>query len=237
MLDFVTFKWKPDAGYRSQFSAETVNTLWSMIGRNYEGACRLTCITDDAAGISSEVRTIPLWDTFSHLKSPHGRGYPSCYRRLPLFGDAARELIGPRFVCLDLDVVITGRLNPLFDEQACGDFKIWGDTAKGTPYNGSLYCMKAGSRRKVWDEFDPVESPRKSLAFGYIGSDQGWIGACLGPNELKWTTRDGVYSFRNHIQRNGYLLPANARMVIFHGAVDPWGRQAQTLSWVRRFYR
>jgi len=240
MMEFVSFKWKPDEGYRSKFGPETVNTLWSMLARHYNGPCRLTCITDDAKGISKEVRTIPLWDTFTKLPSPHGRGYPSCYRRLPLFaenfqGVSIAEMIGPRFACLDLDVVVTGNINPLVDGPE--EFKIWGDTAKGTPYNGSLYVMNAGARAKVWDKFDPVRSPQRSLALNYIGSDQGWIGACLGPNEQKFTTRDGVYSYRNHIQRSGYLLPSNARLVIFHGAVDPWSNQAQCISWVRRHYR
>jgi hypothetical protein len=240
MMDFVTFKWRPSPGYRSKFEASTVNTLHSMLGRNFHQPFRLTCITDDPKGISAEVRVLPLWEIHSRLPSPHGINYPSCYRRLPLFaeefnGQRVAELIGPRFACMDLDLVILGDVTAMFAEDV--DFRIWGDTAKGTPYNGSLWMLRAGARRQVWDQFDPVESPKKSLAFGYIGSDQGWIGACLGPNERKWSTRDGVYSFRNHIQRNRYLLPANARVVIFHGAIDPWGEHAQRLSWVRKHYR
>lgn len=236
MMDFVTFKWRPAQHYRSKFDASTVNTLLSMLGRNFHQPFRLTCITDDPDGISSEVRTIPLWADHCHLPSPHGVNYPSCYRRLKLFSREAAEIIGPRFVCMDLDIVITGDVTAMFSEPH--DFKIWGDTAKGTPYNGSLWMLKAGARRQVWEEFDPIASPKKSLAFGYIGSDQGWIGACLGPNEAKWSTRDGVYSFRNHIQRQTrYLLPANAKVVIFHGAVDPWGEQAKRLGWVRKHYR
>lgn len=239
MMEFVAFKWhKP--GYRSKFGPETVNTLHSMIGRNFQAPFRLTCITDDPKGISSEVRILPLWDVYAGLPSPHGHAYPSCYRRLPLFaehfdGQRIADLIGPRFACMDLDLVILADVTAMFSEDV--DFRIWGDTAKGTPYNGSLYMLRAGARRQVWEQFDPVESPRRSLALGYIGSDQGWIGACLGPNERKWSVRDGVYSFRNHVQRNRYLLPANARVVIFHGAVDPWSEHAQRLSWVRKHYR
>lgn len=234
-------RWAPPGHYRSKFAPQTVNTLWNMIGRNYDGKARLTCITDDPTGISAEIQVLPLWKELSHLPSPHGVGYPSCYRRLLLFGEElpgigpVREAIGERFVHLDLDVVITGNLTPLFAGQE--DFRIWGDTAKNTPYNGSLWMLKAGARRQVIDEFDPVSSPKRSLALGYIGSDQGWIGACLGPGEAKWSTRDGVYSFRNHIQRSGYLLPTGARIVIYHGAIDPWSRQAQCLSWVRKHYR
>lgn len=240
-FEFVTFKWRPTPGYRSKFGPETVNTLWSMLARNYDGPCRLTCITDDAAGISREVRVIPLWRELCDVPSPHGPAYPSCYRRLPLFaeefmGARIADLIGPRFACLDLDVVATGPLRPIFSSP--DDFKIWGDTAKGTPYNGSLWMLRAGARRQVWDEFDPKNAAARSLAAGYIGSDQGWIGACLGPYEAKFGTRDGVYSFRNHIERvNGYRLPANARLVIFHGATDPWSPRAQCLSWVKKHYR
>ena len=239
-LEFVTFKWKPPPGYRSKFGPETVNTLWSMLARNYDGPCRLTCITDDGAGINPAVRVLPLWTDLGHLPSPHGRGYPSCYRRLPLFAETFQgmriaELIGPRFAVLDLDVVVTGPLRPIFDVP--DDFKIWGDTARGTPYNGSLYVMNAGARRRVWEEFDPATSPKRSLERGYIGSDQGWIGACLGPGEAKFTIRDGVYSYRNHIERAGYQLPANARLVIFHGATDPWSARAQCLGWVKKHYR
>lgn len=235
MIEFVTFKWKPAPNYRSKFPPSTVNTLLSMLRRNCADDVRLTCITDDAAGIDRDVRIVPLWNDWAHLPSPHGAGYPSCYRRLKLFSDEARDIIGERFVCMDLDVVIVSDITPIFG--GAWDFKIWGDTAKGTPYNGSLWELQAGTRSHVWKEFDPRESPKRSLALGYIGSDQGWLGAALGPNEPKWTTRDGVYSYRNHIQRQGYLLPSNARLVIFHGAVDPWSSQAQRLSWVRRHYR
>lgn len=234
-MEFVTFKWRPVANYRSRFAPATVNTLWSMIRRNYRGSCRLTCITDEPAGIDPDVRIVPLWPDHSHLPSPHGSAYPSCYRRLKLFSAEAAELIGERFVCMDLDVVITGDITPLFEGQE--DFRIWGDTAKGTPYNGSLWMLRAGSRRQVWETFDPIQSPKRSLALNYIGSDQGWIGAVLGPSEPKWSTRDGVYSYRNHIQPAHFQLPANARIVIFHGAVDPWSSQAQMISWVRRHYR
>lgn len=234
-MEFVCFKWKPPTHYRSVFCASAVNTLDSMLARNYRKPYRLTCITDDPAGIHPNIRTIPLWDDYSKLPSPHGNGYPSCYRRLRLFSSEAEQLIGPRFVVMDLDVLITGDITHLFPEDI--DFKIWGDTARGTPYNGSLWMLKAGSRTKVWDEFNPETSPKQSLARGYIGSDQGWIAVALGPNEQKWGPRDGIYSYRNHIQRGGFLMPANARIIMFHGNVDPWSPQAQRISWVRKHYR
>lgn len=236
MTEYVTFKWRPINGYRSKFDASAPNTLWSMLKRHGGPKARLTCITDDAEGINPEIRIVPLWADYGELISPHGHRYPSCYRRLKLFSEEARQIIGEKFVVMDLDVVIVRDISPLFAGRE--DFKIWGDTARGTPYNGSLWMLRAGTRRRVWDTFDPVSSPRQSRNLGYIGSDQGWIGACLGPNEAKWGVYDGVYSYRNHIQRTGTkALPQNARMVIFHGAVDPWSAEAQRIDWVREHYR
>lgn len=235
-MEFVCYKWRPAAGYRSSYGGQQVNILWNMLQRHYDGPCRLTCITDDATGISAEVRVIPLWEFGAKLPSPHGVGNPSCYRRLPLWGDDGARLIGPRFVTLDLDVIAVAKLNPIFDVPE--DFKIWGDTAKGTPYNGSLVLQTAGARRQVWDQFDPVASPARGRALGYIGSDQAWIAACLGPNEKKWTSKDGVYSYRNEIAPRVGKLPDNARLVVFHGYYDPWHPTMRAKhEWVRRFYK
>lgn len=207
-----------------------------MVKRHYPHPHEFICITDDPKGIDRDVRVIPLWTDFGNIPSPHGGLNPSCYRRLKMFSAEARELIGERFVSLDLDCVITGDMSPLWNRPE--DFVIWGDTAKGTPYNGSMLLMTAGARTKVWEDFDPQVSPVKTRKAGLIGSDQAWIGYCLGPKEKKWTAADGVYSYRNEIQTKGGRLPANARIVIFHGHTDPWmPTTKERHDWVRTHYQ
>ena len=235
MLDVVTFKWRSPRGYRSTFSAEHVNTLAAMVARHLPLPHRFTCITDDAEGIASHIRVLPLWDDFASVPSPHGANQPSCYRRLKLFAPDAAEWMGERILCLDLDCIITGDMTPLVDRPE--DFVAWGDTHPKTPYNGSMWLLKTGARPKVWTDFDPARSPAIGRKLGYLGSDQAWISACLGPREPKWTTADGVYSYRCHIAPRGNALPSNARIVVFHGAVDPWGKKAQAMPWVREHYR
>lgn len=235
MLSFVCWKWKPSRVYRSAFGPETVNTLRRMVARHYDRPHRFICVTDDAAGIDPEVEVIPLWDDFASVPSPCGLKQPSCYRRLKAFSAEAAQLFGPRFISLDLDCVITGDLAPLFERDE--DFIIWGDTNPTTPYNGSMFMLRSGTRRKVWEDFDPRTSPAKGRALGYFGSDQAWIGACLGPDEAKWSKADGVYSYRIDIKRGDGVLPDDARIVMFHGVVDPWSAEAQRLAWVRQFYR
>lgn len=235
MLSFVTWKWKPAGTYRSTFGPETVNTLRRMVARHYGGPHRFILVTDDPAGVDPGIEIVPLWKEFSTLPSPHGRGQPSCYRRLKMFSAEAAHWFGPRFVSMDLDCVITGDLSPIVDRPE--EFCIWGDTNPTTPYNGSLVLMSAGARRQVYDDFDPARSPLIAKRLGYFGSDQAWIGARLGPGEAKWTAAEGVYSFRNQILPIGGRLPDNARIVIFHGRVDPWSGEAQKLDWVREHYR
>lgn len=231
----VCWKWKPRPGYRSTFTAEHVNILARMIRRHYPHPHRVICITDDARGIDKDIGIVPLWPDLADLPSPHGPRNPSCYRRLKMFSREAADFIGPRFVSMDLDTVITADPSPVFHRPE--DIVLFADTNPTTFYNGGLVLMTAGARTQVWEEFDPVASPREATRQRQWGSDQGWIGACLGPKEATMGPADGVYSYRVHLKPQGGRLPDGARLISFHGAVDPDHPEAQRLEWVREFYR
>jgi hypothetical protein len=233
-VNAVCWKWATATGYRSSYGPETVNILARMVRRHYADLDRFICVTDDGAGLDPDVDVLPAWNDYADLPSPAGRNNPSCYRRLRAFAPDIGAVFGERFVSLDLDVLIASDLRPLWDRPE--DFVIWGDTNPRTYYNGSMVLMTAGARSHVWTEFDPVTSPQLSRNAGHWGSDQGWISYRLGPNEAKWTTADGVYSFRNHLQGRREL-PANARCVVFHGHADPWHPHVQRhYPWVVEHY-
>lgn len=244
MLEIVCWKWKPAARYRSQFGPETVNTLRRMVARNLKLPHRFTCVTDDPTGIDKHVRIVPLWKEFGNIPNPSGAHNPSCYRRLKIFSPEAKELFGERIVSMDLDVVVTGDLTPLFDRD--DDFVIWGGQsiqpgrnggALFCWYNGSIMMLKAGSRPQVWDKFDPNKSPAEAHRANSRGSDQGWISYILGKEEKIWSDKDGIYSFRNQIYRRVGGLPANTKLVVFHGKQDPWDPAVQNISpWIKKFY-
>lgn len=232
----ICWKWQTP-GYRSSYGSATVNALRAMVARHYPVPHRFLCVTDDPEGLDPSIEVVPDPKDFIAVPSPHGGKNPSCYRRLRAFAPDAGLLFGAtRFVTLDLDCVIVGDLRPLWDRPE--DLVLWGDTNPRTHYNGSMILMTAGVRPDVWERFDPMRSPRLARASGCFGSDQGWISYCLGPGEAKWTRADGVYSFRNDIQPVHLArLPLNARMVMFHGAHDPWGPYAQrNCPWVREHY-
>lgn len=235
MLTVVTFKWRPPPGYRSSFEGKHVDILRRMVRRHYDAPHRFVCITDDVEGIEEEdVECFELWPDHAGVANPSGRRNPSCYRRLRLFAKNPGAFLGERFVVLDLDTVIVGDMRPLWDRP--DDFVIWKSSTSGNPYNGSMWLLKAGARPSVWRDFDPVNSPMNTRMARLYGSDQAWIAHKLGPDEATWSNADGAYSYRNDIGRQGQL-PPNARIVFFHGKVDPDHPEAQRLAWVRDAYR
>ena len=235
MLSVVCWKWAPAPGYRSTFEAVHVNTLRRMVARHYPSPHRFLCVTDDSRGLDAGIEVVPLWDDHASVPSPHGGHNPSCYRRLRAFSPEIEAVFGPRFVSVDLDTVIVADVRPLWDRPE--DFVIWGETDKRSWYNGSMWMMTAGARKQVWEKFHPNTSPMTAKLAGKFGSDQGWISYCLGPGEATWTRADGVYSYRVHVAPKGHALPTNARMVMFHGKVDPWSYNMDRIPWVKAHYR
>jgi hypothetical protein len=206
------------------------------VARHYRKPHRVICVTDDPKGIDSAITIVPLWKDLAEIQNPHGGHQPSCYRRLKAFSAQAADWFGPRFVSVDLDCVITANMAPLWDRTE--DFIIWGSqTDKRAWYNGSMWMMTAGARKQVWDTFNPRFSPGQARRAGHFGSDQGWIGHCLGKKEATWGQTDGVYSFRVHLNNGSIPPPSHTRIVFFHGRYDPWHPHCQEIPWIAENYR
>lgn len=236
MISVVVFKWKKP-GYRSTFLGRHVNTMRSMVARHYPEPHRFICVTDDPEGIEAGIEIVPLWSDHEKIANPTWPQGPSCYRRLKLFARDAAETFGERIVQVDLDMVFTADLRPLWERPE--PFVIWGTGNARIPLCASMLMLRAGSLPQIWDRFDPAASPGIANRAGYRGSDQGWISYCLAGRAATWTKADGVYSYRDHVLREnrGQLYP-NARAVIFHGIPDPWDRAAQLKSpWILEHYR
>ncbi|MGE4340359.1 MAG: hypothetical protein AB7E55_31075 [Pigmentiphaga sp.] len=214
-----------------------MNVLYRMVKRWYSKPFRLICITDDPSVIVPEVEGAPLWQDFLSLRNPTWPTIaPNCYPRLRAFSKEFKALAGERFVCIDLDVVITGDLMPLWDRPE--DFVIYASAKAKNHYNGSMWMMRAGCRSEVWEDFDPVESPKLANRAGNQGSDQGWIQYRLGKKEAIWTVKDGIYSYRGDMKWSQKCLPADARIVVFHGIPKPWDKKARDTSpWIDAYYR
>lgn len=192
-IAIITWKW--DAGLHPKkqirFGAEHVNRLASMMDRHLRIPHQLYCFTDDASGIDGSVRCLPLWDGFKDL--------PGCFGRLRVFSSEMAAIVGPRFVSIDLDVVIVDDITPLIDRDV--DFIIWGEHFRKAPYCGSFLMMNAGCRKRVWDTFDVKCYPPNKKGNWPYGTDQDHICHCLYPKEQMWTTKDGVHNFNYTIRK------------------------------------
>lgn len=224
-LQVITWLWNQPNG-RVRFSAHHVNIWAAMIRRHCSLDIDLACVTDLRDGIDPSIRIIEPPRFYQDLKTSRWQGpRPSCYRRISMFSADAADWFGAdRFVSMDLDVVIGGNIDHLWDRD--DDFIICGPSAKGRRflYNGSMMMIRVGSRRVVFDSFTPEKADEASRRF--VGSDQAWIAYALGNGEKTWTEDDGVVRYSG--DRSG-------PMMFFPGNVKPW--QRLDLPFVAENYR
>jgi hypothetical protein len=201
-----------------------------MVKRHYGEPFRFICFTDDPAGISPEIEALPIWDDHASVPNPTGGGRPSCYRRLKLFDPGMKEVLGERFVMLDLDTVVCGNLSALWNRPE--PIVMWKSPTNQWRFNGAMFMADTGARPDVWTDFDPIESPKLTTSLGFRGSDQAWLSYKLPQGEAEWTQKDGVYYYGSMANRR--VLPKNAKIVFTTGGSAPW-----TLKhpWVRQHYR
>lgn len=264
MITFVCWKWTDPRAGRT-FSSAHVNVLASAIARNYRLPHRLVCMTDEPEGLAPEVVHLPMPRTgFEDLLNPsarpesqtytspmrgqHGRlrpgylrirrqkSFPSCYRRLWNFSREAREQLGPRIMCIDIDVIICGDITSLV--QRPGSFVGWVDERFGwNKIAGGAYLMDTGAHPDVFEDFNPDVSPALAKSQGFEGSDQAWMSYKLfdripatqhwqgGLIKLKWI-------------RNGERPAAAKRLIFTSGDSPPWDPEVQArYPWIKEHWR
>jgi hypothetical protein len=176
---------------------------------------RIACVTNAPTGIDQAIDIIAPPGDFESVTIPTWpAGKPQCLRRISMFRPDAADIFGERFICMDLDCVISAPLDPLFDVP--DDFKIYRGTANDRPYNGSMLLLTAGARREVFDRFTPERAV--AAGFKFTGSDQAWISYTLGRGQPTWGRDDGVLWFG---ELNG-APDALRRVTFFPGLPKPW---------------
>lgn len=172
------------------------------------------------------------WEKDRHLIK-----IPGCFVRLRMFDPEWQRMnglnIGDRLVCIDLDTVITGELDGLFDRPETFVILQGANSSNPCPYNGSVMMLKVGCHREVWDEFS-LEAVAK-VKFFEFPDDQGWLWHML-PCAAGWQCgRSGIYAYRKPgWPTTGDYLPRDARMVVFPGSRDPM--QIAGHDWVRKHW-
>jgi hypothetical protein len=209
-LTFITWIWG------TKYAGHYIARLRNGVRRNYQAPHRFV--------------VIDAWPGDEPL-------FPGCLCRLRMFSPEWQRRYcidaGERFVCLDLDLVIAGALDQVFEREE--DFVILrgANSANPCPFNGSVMMLRAGAHPEVWTDFS-LEEVRRVPRFEFP-DDQGWLWHKL-PDAAVWDVgpRSGIYAFRKPQWPKDDQLPDDARMVAFPGHRDP--SQFTALPWVRRYW-
>lgn len=194
-MKLVTFKWTRE-GYRSKFTAQHVNTFYRMARRHSTVPFEPVCVTDDPAGLDSAITPYKLWP--NPVPNYGGGNDPNCFPRLPMFGEELSAVFGPEWAWSDLDCFISANIDHILTVR--NDFTIWRPDGGRSKCNGSLVTHRAGTRKHIWDRFDPskIGSVAEFRAkTEHLGSDQAWIATQLTENDAFFEQKDGVYAFRS----------------------------------------
>lgn len=170
------------------------------------------------------------------IKNPELTKVKGCFARLRMFDPAWQQArdIAERLVCLDLDMVITGSLDVLFDRPERLVVLKGANASNPCPYNCSVMMLRRGAHPELWRDFS-LEGAKHIPQYQFP-DDQGWI-AHHAPNAAGWHVgrSSGIYAFQKPGWPDGTAeLPADARIVAFPGWRDP--SEFITVPWIRKHW-
>ncbi len=239
MITLLAMKWRRQSvGHQlpsaiEEYTADHVNHWCRMLRANLTIPHRLICITDDPGGVH-ECPTMPMWS----LEDAGG-----CFHRLRLFDTNSlpaevSAAIGDRFGWLDLDCVVTGNVDHIFDRTEPVVMNARQHASKPAQlFNGALCLLDRNAAPEVWRSY--AAARREAAAYaarlneaGYmVGSDQLWI-SLMAP----WAATVG---YQDGIREAGLLRrkppDKDARLVLFSGARDP--SNFSRFEWAREYWK
>lgn len=218
-MHFVCFLWRGRGFERpvAKYGVEHVAVLANMLARH--GAHRLTCIHDGVA-MPFGVAGIRMPETVAAL--------PDYLPKLWAWSPELQLRMPERFACIDLDVVVLDDLAPALATEA--PIRIW-DSAKGEPYNSSLFTLDPGHGHAVWTTLEPsrvAEAKRKATRWT---GDQSWIAHVLGPHLPTFGEDTGVVRYRR--SQHQAAPPAGTRAAFLCGPCEP-GAEGRHSKWIAR---
>ena len=221
MINVICLKWG------NKYSADYVNRLLNMVKYNISSPFNFYCLTDDKKNLADGVIAVDLPDI----------PLEGWWFKLYLFKDGLLSLKdGSKILFLDLDIIITGNIDPLFtydQETLCISSDI-----NESRYNSSVMFFKTGKFGFIWDSF----YIQKDWIMEKMHGDQDWIeyiykGATIYPKSMIKSFKIDLnsktpYSFgklgKNLRKRFPKLAPKGetpypekTAIVLFHGKPDP----------------
>lgn len=203
-----------------KYGVDYVNRLYGMVARNITPPFRVYCITDAPEGLRPEIAIIPLPD----LDCEMPRTRQGIWGKSRLWRPELGGLSGP-VLFMDLDVVVTGNLDPFFSHGGPDDVILTRNANTPLQRLGqtSLFRFPVGRLATLREEF--LADPQK-IAETYV-FEQRFV-TRRTPGGVTFWPSGWVATFRWHCVRTFPLnyvlppkLPSAARVVIFPGGLNP----------------
>ena len=228
----------------TKYGAEYVNRLYGMVRRHLLGDFQFVCLTDRSEGVRPEVRCLPIPSLDLPPGSPE-RGWT----KLTTFAADLHGLRGTALF-LDLDVVIVDDITPFFEQP--GEFLIIHDWKR--PWritgNSSVYRFRLGAHPEVLQNFRTQVNNVRSR----FRNEQAYLSDQMHrQGQLAYWPAAWCASWKYHciprFPSNFWripAIPAGARILVFHGVMNPpdalagrsngnW-RQARPAPWLTRHW-
>ena len=223
----------------TKYGAPYIRRLFGMVRRNITPPFTFTCFCDDPEGLRGaldpEIRLAPM----PPFAGPLPVGTTGKWRKSCLWHRDLGGLEGP-VLFIDLDVVVTGPLDPFFDHGDPDDVILARNAAKPFQRRGqtSIYRMPAGKLAPLWDRMaEGAQQIAETYRF-----EQHFV-TDNAPGGVRFWPRAWVRHFRiecvppfplNYVAAP--RLPRGARVVIFAGRLNPddaaagrWGAAEEIL--------
>ena len=204
----------------TKYGPKYINRLYGMIARNISPPFRFICFCDKAKDIRDEVECAPLPELSFELPLTRKGIWP----KSRLWNEKLGDLSGP-VLFVDLDVVITGNLDPFFEYGEKDDVILAHNPSNPLERLGqtSVYRFPVGKLKPLLDLF--ASNPQK-IAEEYK-YEQRFVTRNT-PGGIKMWPKAWVRHFRRQCRRrfplNYFLppkLPKDSKIVIFPGDLDP----------------
>lgn len=203
MIHCICIKWG------DKYSSEYVNKLLRGISKNTTKSFLFTCFTDNIEGITSSSYCEPL---------PYYTG--DWHSKIGLYNQDLYNLEDQIFF-FDLDTVITGDLNEIFEYR--GDFILLRDFYRKDGFGSGLMSWRPAAVNYMWKNFHGGKCRH---------GDQGWCEEQYPTADI-WQEKfpEKIISYKVHIKDKGKQRNPNytkhpgtldsSSIVCFHGKPNP----------------
>lgn len=204
----------------SQLVSTYVNNLYYGVKRFANQLFKFVCFTNESIpDLDSGIETREF---LIHTKI-------GVLPRLYMFSKDA-GLFGHQVLCLDLDIVITGKLDTLMNYR--GRFCSRSSFANPDKIDGDVMSFQAGKLTELlfWNPF----IFDKEWAIEYTqGQERKWMQLIADDWADRWTTPGEIVSYRRHAKDWKDEVPKGVSIVSFHGHPRPHQVERE---WLKRYW-